>query len=121
VSELIEQLGLTKRVIITGFIPDEHLLSLYKHCEVLAMPSIYEGFGLPALEALSMNKKVVISRLNALADIVGDNIFITDVDQQSIAEALNKAIVSEPENFADIGNDWVSVAQKTLQMLVCNR
>jgi glycosyltransferase involved in cell wall biosynthesis len=116
-SLLVKSLELEDKIVITGFVSDEHLLSLYKHCTILAMPSVYEGFGLPALEALAMKKKVVVSKFNAIAEIGGDNIFITDTDAFSIAVTLNKALNSIPKNLAQVDNDWSKVARNTLEIL----
>lgn len=109
---IINELNLENRTILTGFISDSELLSLYKHCDLLAMPSVYEGFGLPALEALSLNKKVVISHFNAISEIKGDNIFLTKLDIKSIAETITLALNSTPRNLAKISSRWDNIAQK---------
>ncbi|MDB1122412.1 glycosyltransferase family 4 protein [Vibrio algarum] len=61
-NALIEKLSIIKNVEIKGFISDQELVELYASCEVLTMPSVYEGFGLPALEALSMKKRLLLGR-----------------------------------------------------------
>lgn len=120
ISTIIEKLKLSNKVKVTGFISDNELLSLYKHCEILVMPSIYEGFGLPALEALSLKRKVVVSKFNAISEIQGDNIFITELDTKSIAKTIKDALASNPKNLAKIGNDWHHVAESTFNILKIN-
>lgn len=116
-QKIISSLNLENNIKITGFISDNDLLSLYKYCEILAMPSIYEGFGLPALEALSLNKKVVISQFNAISELKGDNVFVTDIDAKSIAKTIKLALDSNPKNLAQVGRKWDNIAEKTLNIL----
>lgn len=117
ISELAKELNIQDKVVVTGFVSEEDLLSLYQHCDILVMPSIYEGFGLPALEALSLKKKVVVSQFNAIAEIKGDNVFITDLHHEAIATCLEKALEASPQQFANVGNDWLEVANCTLSIL----
>ncbi|MBY6198496.1 glycosyltransferase family 4 protein [Vibrio hangzhouensis] len=117
ISDLVKELGLEEYIIITGFVSDKELLSLYMHCDTLAMPSLYEGFGLPALEALSLKRKVVVSQKNAIAEIKGDNVFITDLDDKSIANTLERALSHCPINYANVNNDWAMIADSTFNKL----
>ena len=117
ISDLAQSLGIEKSVVITGFVADEELLSLYQHCAILAMPSLYEGFGLPALEALSMKKKVVVSKFTAISDIEGDNIFLTELDSNAIGHCINEALEASPKLFADVDNNWSTIAERTLNLL----
>lgn len=117
ISDQAKELNIEDKVIVTGFISDEELLSLYQHCDILAMPSLYEGFGLPALEALSLNKKVVISQFNAIAEINGDNVFITELDHQAIAGCIERALEASPQQLANVGSDWTNIATCTLSIL----
>jgi glycosyltransferase involved in cell wall biosynthesis len=117
VSQLTKNLGIEDKVVTTGFVSDEELLSLYQHCGILAMPSLYEGFGLPALEALSLKKKVIVSKFNAIAEIEGDNVFVTDLDSMAISEAIEKALETTPQHPANVGNDWSTIAKQTLTIL----
>ena len=68
----IERLGLGAAVEFTGYISDERLRDLYSSATVFAMPSIDEGFGLPALEAMACGAPVVVSSGNALEEVVGN-------------------------------------------------
>jgi len=59
-------------VVFTGFVPDEELCRLYNTCTVFVMPSLDEGFGLPAIEAMSCGRPVIVSSGNSLEELVGD-------------------------------------------------
>lgn len=68
----VEQLGLQQQVIFTGFVPEAELPQLYAGASLFVFPSIYEGFGLPPLEALQTGLPVLISTAPALVEVVGD-------------------------------------------------
>ncbi|HZH32337.1 MAG TPA: glycosyltransferase family 1 protein [Pyrinomonadaceae bacterium] len=69
---LIEQSGLGSRMLFTGYISDEDLAALYSSCRVCVYPSLYEGFGLPPLEAMSCGAPVITSRIPVIMETVGD-------------------------------------------------
>ncbi|EDL53897.1 Glycosyl transferase, group 1 [Vibrio mediterranei AK1] len=117
ISDQAKELNIEDKVIVTGFISDEELLSLYQHCDILAMPSLYEGFGLPALEALSLKKKVVVSKFNAIAEFSGDNLFICDLHHEAIARSIEEALNASPKQLANVGNDWSNIAARTFTIL----
>ena len=58
-------------VIFTGYLPDEDLCALYSSCTAFVYPSIYEGFGLPPLEAMACGAPVIASRIPAIEEVVG--------------------------------------------------
>jgi glycosyltransferase involved in cell wall biosynthesis len=68
----LQTLGITDRVLFTGFVPDADLPGLYTLAEALALPSRYEGFGLPVLEAMGCGTPVVCSNASSLPEIAGD-------------------------------------------------
>jgi glycosyltransferase involved in cell wall biosynthesis len=68
---LVQELQLSHRVTFTGYIPDAELCDLYNRASVFAMPSFDEGFGLPAMEAMSCGLPVIVSTGNAMEEIVG--------------------------------------------------
>ena len=80
-------------VIFTGFISDSELASLYHHSSCLLYPSLYEGFGLPILEAFYHKIPVVCSNTSSMAEI-GQNaaILVNPYDEVSIYEGINKAL-----------------------------
>jgi len=69
VTPLVHELGLSDRVTNLGYVSDPELGALYQHAAVLAMPSLFEGFGLPVVEALGFGVPVVSTRCGALAEV----------------------------------------------------
>ena len=67
----VERGGLVGRVHFTGFVPDEALVDLYNRAELLVLPSIEEGFGLPALEAVACGTPVVVSETGPISALLG--------------------------------------------------
>ncbi|MFZ0544294.1 MAG: glycosyltransferase family 1 protein [Candidatus Promineifilaceae bacterium] len=85
----IEQLGLTDSVQMLGYIPDEDLPGVYSLATVFAFPSLYEGFGLPPLEAMACGTPVLSSKNSSLAEICGDAAYLVDpLDEESLVEGL---------------------------------
>jgi len=89
----VERLGLGQRVIFPGFVADQDLPALYSAAAVLAYPSIYEGFGLPILEAFACGTPVVSSNASCLPEVAGDAALLIDpTDVAALAEALTRAL-----------------------------
>ncbi|MBM2849170.1 MAG: hypothetical protein HW418_2112 [Anaerolineales bacterium] len=92
----VEKLGLRDRVMFPGFVADADLPALYSAARVLAYPSIYEGFGLPMLEAMACGTPVVTSTASCMPEVAGDAALLvppTDVD--ALAAALDRALTDE--------------------------
>ena len=100
-STLIKKLGLAEdEVILTGFVPDDDLPLLYQSCKLFIFPSWHEGFGLPALEAMSCGAPVIASNTSSLPEVLGcaDALF-NPRDTKAIAAKM--AQVLENPDFAD--------------------
>jgi glycosyltransferase involved in cell wall biosynthesis len=67
----VNQLKLTKKVIFTDYIPTTKVPSLIKHAQALILPSFYEGFGIPVVQAMAIGTPVVVSHNSSLIEIVG--------------------------------------------------
>ncbi len=92
----VERLGLRERVLFPGFVADSDLPALYTAARVFAYPSLYEGFGLPILEAFACGTPVVTSTASSLPEVAGDAALLvppTDVD--ALAAALDQAVIDE--------------------------
>jgi glycosyltransferase involved in cell wall biosynthesis len=63
---------LENRVVMLGAVSDPDLVTLYRHCEAFVFPSLYEGFGLPVLEAMANGAPVVCSRESSVPEVAGD-------------------------------------------------
>ncbi|PJF35968.1 MAG: hypothetical protein CUN49_07810 [Candidatus Thermofonsia Clade 1 bacterium] len=80
---------LTQRVRTTGYVPDAHLPILMRGADVFVVASLYEGFGLPALEAQAADVALVCSQAASLPEVAGDGAYYFDpYDVQSLAQAL---------------------------------
>ncbi len=85
----IAQHALEDRVILTGFVPDDELVFLYSRAYALILPSLLEGFGLPAVEAMACGTPVVCSRAGSLPEVVGEaGVYFDPTDVGSIAGAI---------------------------------
>jgi glycosyltransferase involved in cell wall biosynthesis len=84
---------LHKYVRFLGFVPIETLAVLYRLADVFVFPSLYEGFGLPPLEAMASGAPVVTSNVSSLPEVVGDAALLVDpYDPESIAEGMRRVL-----------------------------
>lgn len=92
----VERLGLTGLVIFIGFVDDADLLALYRLATVFAYPSLYEGFGLPVLEAMASGVPVVASNVSSLPEVVGEaGLLVEPLDVDALAAALDRLLGDE--------------------------
>jgi glycosyltransferase involved in cell wall biosynthesis len=92
----LAELNIADRTILTGFVTDERKLEILRGAVALAYPSLYEGFGLPLLEAFSQSVPVVTAPNSSLAEVAGDAaIFVDPLDPASIGNGLIE--VQRPE------------------------
>jgi glycosyltransferase involved in cell wall biosynthesis len=86
-----------ERVVLTGYVSDADLRALYASCRVFVYPSMYEGFGLPPLEAMSCGAPVVASDIPALREVAGDGARLVAVGRQGeLARAVLELLEDEP-------------------------
>ncbi len=89
----VERLGLGERVRFLGYLPQEDLPVLYSAAQVFVYPSLYEGFGLPVLEAMACGVPVVTSNLSSMPQVAGDAALLIDpLSEQDLAEALDRLL-----------------------------
>ena len=74
----IERLGLKSDIIFTGYVPFEDLPAIYTMAEVMAFPSLYEGFGLPVIEAMACGTPVVTSNTSSLVEVADNAALLVD-------------------------------------------
>lgn len=121
----VRELGLDDRVVVTGQIREQDKAPLYSAAALYLFPSLYEGFGIPVLEAMACGAAVVTSNLSALPEVAGDAAHL--VDPYSV-EAITAAIAELLEND-ELRNSlrerallrardfsWQRVAQQTLEV-----
>jgi glycosyltransferase involved in cell wall biosynthesis len=83
----------SERIRTIGFVPAEHLPSLYHFASAVVYPSVYEGFGLPVLEAMCSSAIVLTSRISSLPEVLGEGgLFFNPYDAEDIARALLRAL-----------------------------
>jgi glycosyltransferase involved in cell wall biosynthesis len=89
---------------LAGFVPDADLAGLYAGCALFCYPSLYEGFGLPVLEAMAAGAPVVTSSVSSLPEVGGEAVaYVEPVDQESIRGALER-LLSSPEERAELSS-----------------
>jgi glycosyltransferase involved in cell wall biosynthesis len=89
----VEQLGLEEKVIFPGFVADEHLPAIYNLADLFVFPSLYEGFGLPPLEALACGTPVITSDASSLPEVVGEaGLMVEATDVEALAEAMKQVL-----------------------------
>lgn len=95
-QEQIEQMGLQEHVVLPGYISDDALVPLYNTAEVYAFPSLYEGFGFPALEAMACGTPVVCSNVSSLPELVGDAaLTFAPTDTKRMGAVLRKVLTDQ--------------------------
>jgi len=83
--------ALRDRVRLLGYVPQEHLACLYLQARLLAYPSLFEGFGLPVLEAMASGCPVVTSNRSSLPEVAGDAAVLVDPESvEAIAEGIGR-------------------------------
>ncbi|MFQ5585104.1 MAG: glycosyltransferase family 4 protein, partial [Calditrichia bacterium] len=85
-----------ERVIFTGYVSDEELDSLMRMALFLIYPSLYEGFGIPVLEAMQVGTPVITSNVTAMPEVTGDAALLVDpLNEQEMTAAMAKLISDE--------------------------
>jgi len=93
---LVRELGVEERVIFTGWVPEGDKLALYTGATAFVFPSLYEGFGLPAVEALACGTPVIASNRSSLPEVVGEGgILVEPTDAEALAEAMEVLLVDD--------------------------
>lgn len=117
--------GISERLRFTGYLQDEELRALYSSCKAFVYPSLYEGFGLPPLEAMSCGAPVIASRIGALQEILGDAAILNDaLDVDSLVRAIKDILGNDRRReelssagFKQVAKfSWDKTAQLTYQV-----
>ncbi|MGI4860820.1 MAG: glycosyltransferase family 4 protein [Janthinobacterium lividum] len=124
---LAQAAGLEKgQLVFTGYLPDEHLITMYGLCRVSVFPSLHEGFGLPVLEAMACGAAVIASNTTSLPEVVGlpealfDPESVADIarvmqralEDQAFLDALHRHCAEHAGKFS-----WEEAANKALRCL----
>jgi glycosyltransferase involved in cell wall biosynthesis len=112
VCRRVEELSLERDVIFLGFVPDEDLPALYSLADVFVFPSLYEGFGLPPLEAMACGTPVVASRSSSLPEVIGDAGLMVSPDDPTVLAGTIRKVLNDQDLRQDLIERGVSQAQK---------
>jgi glycosyltransferase involved in cell wall biosynthesis len=122
---LLDELALNGSVRFTGAVADAELVALYAEAEAAVVPSLYEGFSLPAIEAMACGLPLVATTGGALPEVVGDSgLLVPPGDPQALADQLT-ALLADPGLRLSLGErgrrrvasrfTWVATARATVE------
>lgn len=125
-NQLVADLGLGKRVIFTGYVPDEMLAPYYRNAELFVLPSKYEPFGMTTLEAMSCGTPVIATRFGGIRDNLEngvDSLLVDPSDPEEFSAAI-VSILTDPERASTLAENgmktiaerfsWESIASVTM-------
>lgn len=124
-ARLIEKLSIGDKVSVVSGIDDDQLAELLASAEIACVPSLYEGFSLPAVEAMSCGTPLVASRAGAIPEVVGDAaVLVEPRDAEGLAAAI-RSLLDDPAYAARMGESgrrrvtekysWAAVAAATAE------
>jgi glycosyltransferase involved in cell wall biosynthesis len=126
VKRTVSELGLEHHVIYAGMVPPSDLTALYQAARVYTFPSLYEGFGLPPLEAMRCGTPVAASKTSCIPEVCGENnaVYFDPYDPEDIANSVRKLLLDEGlrESLREAGLrhslkfSWEAMAEKTLEV-----
>jgi glycosyltransferase involved in cell wall biosynthesis len=121
----VEELELTGDVLFPGYIPPAELPLWYNAAELFVYPSLYEGFGLPPLEAMACGTPVITSNVSSLPEVVGEaGLTVDPMNSEGLAEAMNQVLSDgilrqsmREQGLARAGRfSWAKAAQETVEV-----
>lgn len=125
-KELIRQFEIQDKIIETGFLSEKDLTALYQTADCLVYPSLFEGFGLPVLEAMNVGLPVVVSRGTSLEEITEEKGVIVDPQSpEQIALGIKRILDLETQELKKLKQElivqankfnWKKTAEETLQV-----
>lgn len=129
IVQLVEALGIREDVIFLGTVSADELGYLYSKAKLLLMPSLYEGFGLPILEAFQFGVPVVTANCSSMPEVAGAAGYLVDpLEVESICAGIERLLTDQdtyaecvariPEQLARF--DWRKAARETLEVLTAN-
>lgn len=119
----IESSPAKEKIKLLGRVADEKLPQLYSQAEVFVLPSLYEGFGMPVLEAMACGTPVVTSNVSSLPEVAGNAAVLVDPNSaENISQGIKKAIADKEKlRVAGLQHavdfDWDETARQTLARL----
>ncbi len=126
IYELPKKLGIENRVKFLGYVADEKLPALYSGAEALIFPSLFEGFGLPILEAQACGCPVITSNISSMPEVAGDGaVYVNPYSIEDIIDGIRKIedgrlrMEKIKQGFENIKKfSWEKCAKETLEVLI---
>ena len=118
--KLIKFYGLESKVVLPGYVDDEELVKLYSHCDLFVFPSLYEGFGIPPLEASCCNAKVVSTIYSEIPYLDLNNVILYDPGSDDLYLMISKTMkldVSNTTNYNETWEDSAKILDKLVQKI----
>jgi glycosyltransferase involved in cell wall biosynthesis len=125
VFKQVEELGIREQVIFTGYIPPGDLPGIYNLARIFVYPSVYEGFGLPPLEAMACGTPTITTDISSMPENVGDAaILVPTGDEDALTEAM-RSLLDNPDLQEQLSRGgtqragrftWKANAQATLDV-----
>jgi glycosyltransferase involved in cell wall biosynthesis len=93
IARTIDELGLGQRLVLPGYVADEDVPAILSAATALVYPSLYEGFGLPALEAMACGTPVIAARTSSLPEVVGEaGLLVDPLDVGALGAAMERLL-----------------------------
>lgn len=102
VYKTVTDLNLSDKIVFTGYVPDEDLPYFYNSAEVFVYPSLFEGFGIPVVEAMACGCPVITSNTGALPEIAGDAATLVDPSNAFAIGMAIRNILNKPEKREEL-------------------
>ena len=106
-----QRVGLTDRIVFTGYVQDADLPALYSGAKLFVYPSIFEGFGLPVLEAMQCGAPVITSNVSSLPEVAGDAALLVSPYDVAELSRLMMRVLTEPNLQAELRGKSLARAQ----------
>lgn len=98
VHEALACFGIADRAVVTGFLPERYLPAAYAAARLFVYPSLYEGFGLPPLEAMASGVPTIVANATSLPEVAGEAAVLVDpADPGCLAAAMRRLLTDEAE------------------------
>src|SRR3990167_7427 len=126
ILEKVKKINIEDKVTFTGYVSDSDLPALVSGADVYVLPSLWEGFGIPVIEAQACGTPAVVSNTSSLPEVVGNSAFLVDPENvNSIANGIKKVLTNEElrrdlikRGYANVKRfSWQKCAEATLDTL----